>query len=453
MNLNTDIIIIGAGITGLTIAHHLNRAGKKFIVLEKNNRIGGVINTIQKDGFTFENGPNTGVIGQPDVVELFDELKDSIQLEQGNELVNKRYILKNKKWIELPHGHKGITTPLFKWKDKFRLLGEPFRKPGTNPNETLAELVKRRMGQSFLDYAVDPFILGVYAGDPNQLVTRFALPKLYHLEQDYGSFIKGAIRKSKIPKTELEKRTNRAVFSFEGGLSNLTNALYQSAGPSNFILDTQKITINPNSDGTFKTSYLKNNKTIEITAKKVVTTIGSYALPDLLPFLEAEQKTNVSNLKYAKVIEASIGLKKWQGRSLDGFGILIPHIEKSNLLGILFMSSLFKNRAPKNGALLTAFLGGVRNEKLCDLPENDVVKILSKEFTEITLLNEFNPDLLELKRYTHAIPQYTANTEVRLEAIAQIESKYPGLNIGGNLRDGIGMADRIKQAKQIANSL
>jgi protoporphyrinogen/coproporphyrinogen III oxidase len=119
-----------------------------------------------------------------------------------------------KKWEPLPSGIiKGITTPLFTFPDKLRLLGEPFRKKGENPNETLADLVLRRMGKSFLDYAIDPFILGIYSGDPAKLVTKFAFPKLYRLEQDYGSFIKGALKKAKEPKTEREKKATKEIFS------------------------------------------------------------------------------------------------------------------------------------------------------------------------------------------------------------------------------------------------
>ena len=451
MNQKIDIVVIGAGVTGLTLTHYLKKRKKQFLVLEKENRPGGVINSVKKNGFLYETGPNTGVIGRPEVVQLFDDLGDSIHVEQGNDLVNKRYILKNKKWEALPHGPSAIITPLFTWKDKFRILGEPFRKKGSNPNETLAELVKRRLGQSFLNYAVDPFILGVYAGDPNQLVTKYALPKLYELEQTYGSFIKGSIKKSKLPKTELEKQTNRAVFSVEGGLSSLTDALYHTIGSEYFKFESSDIVVSPHEDGTYKVTYKNKDKKFEIIANQVVTTTGSHSLPELLPFIDNSWMKKLTNLKYARVVEVSVGFNKWNGRKLDGFGMLIPHLEKRDLLGILFMSSLFQNRAPKGGALLTIFMGGVRNDQLCDLNDDEIITILSKELLELTGLTEFKPDLLELQRYSHAIPQYSASTAERLEAIEYVEKNYVGLHIAGNLRDGIGMADRIKQATQIGN--
>lgn len=453
-NSHCDIVIIGAGVTGLTLAHHLNKKGKQFLVLEKANRHGGVINTQQKDGFTYESGPNSGVISHPEVVALFDELGEAVTLEKGNDLVKIRYVLKHGEWHALPSNPKvAITTPLFTLKDKFRVLGEPFRAPGTNPDENLADLVRRRLGKSFLDYAIDPFILGVYAGDPALLIPRYALPKLYNLEQKYGSFIKGAIKKRKEPKTELEKRTDRAVFSFEGGLSMLTDALYTSAGKEHFRLGAGDIRITRNPDETFQVTYSDEEGTHQVVANKVITTVGSIGLNDLLPFVPEGDMQHLMNLKYARVVEIAIGFNKWEGRPLNGFGGLIPHKEQRDLLGVLFMSSLFKGRAPEGGALLSVFMGGIRNEKLCDLSDRELLIILEKEFTDLMKLPGFDPQMVEIMRYSHAIPQYAINTGERLEAIEKVQRNYPGLIIAGNLRDGIGMADRIKQATIIAEEL
>ncbi|WP_430817319.1 protoporphyrinogen oxidase [Carboxylicivirga sp. RSCT41] len=447
------VIILGAGVTGLTLAHHLNKEGIGFKVIEKNDRPGGVVHTQSEKGFVYESGPNSGIISHPEVVALFDELGDAIKIEKGNDLVKIRYVLKNGEWHALPHSPKSaISTPLFTLKDKFRILGEPFRKKGNNPDETLAELVKRRMGDSFLDYAIDPFILGIYAGDPAQLVTRYAMPKLYNLEQNYGSFIGGARKKAKEPKTDLEKRTDRSVFSIEGGLSNLTAALLESAGAEHFLFGADNVTVELLDQG-YKVSYSVNGNNESITSDKIVTTFGSVGLKDTLPFINQQQMDHLTNLKYARVVEVSLGFDQWNGRALDGFGGLIPHKEKRDLLGVLFMSSLFKGRAPEGGALLTIFMGGIRNEKLCDLNDEDLMQVLEKEFTDLMKVPDFNPSMVKIKRYSHAIPQYGANTGERYKAIEEVQKQYQGLIVAGNLRDGIGMADRIKQASLIAKEI
>lgn len=206
----SQITIIGGGLTGLTLAFYLKRAGKKVTIIERNHEPGGVIRTFTEQGFTYEAGPNTGVLSSPELVQLFDDLGDTCSLEVANPNAKRRLILKDGSWEALPHNlSSAITTPLFSLYDKIRILGEPFRKKGSNPYETLDKLVARRLGKSFLDYAVDPFISGIYAGNPANLVTKFALPKLYNLEQNYGSFIRGAIKKRQEPKSELEQRLQK----------------------------------------------------------------------------------------------------------------------------------------------------------------------------------------------------------------------------------------------------
>ena len=439
-----DVVILGAGLTGLTTAHHLKKKGVDFCILEKGNRAGGVIKSGTENGFTWEEGPNSGVIANVEVLRLFEDLKDDCELELANENVKRRYILKGGNWQALPSGLKSaVTTTLFTLKDKFRILGEPFRSPGKNPNETLAELVIRRLGQSFLDYAIDPFILGVYSGDPNRLVTRFALPKLYNLEQKYGSFIGGTIKKGSEPKTEEEKKVTRGVFSTKGGLSSLIKALINKIGDENILTGISGLTVKSVEDYYLISYTDKEGNPIALKTKKVISTVGAHQLEQIFTFVDSEQMSKITNLYYARVIEIVLGFNQWKGIKLDAFGGLVPFKENRDILGALFMSSLFEGRAPKEGALFSIFMGGVRRSELCELSDDKIEGILKKEICSTMKLEEFNPDLLKIIHHQWAIPQYEADTEFRLKAVADLEEKYPGLVIGGNLRNGIGMADRI----------
>jgi protoporphyrinogen/coproporphyrinogen III oxidase len=448
----TDTIIIGAGLTGLTCAHYLARKGHDFLVVDKQPKVGGVIGTAQEEGFLYETGPNTGVVSHPEVADLFDELKELMTYENADESSEKRYVLKNGKWVALPSGLiGGITTPLFSFQDKLRLLGEPFRAPGTDPNESLAELVKRRMGPSFLNYAVDPFILGIYAGDPAQLVPKYALPKLYNLEQEYGSFIGGAIKKKRKENGPEAKKATRKIFSVVGGLKHFMEALHKSSGPDNCLLGVEQITVEKNGAGYLLKGMDSKGKEIQIEAKKIISTVGAYALRSLFPFFANDHLSKIENLHYTRVIEVAVGFNKWEGRPLDAFGALIPHLEKRDILGIMFMSSLFAGRAPDGGALMTIFIGGVRRQELCDLDDNGVNELLERELTDLLELKEFKPDLLKIMRHKHAIPQYRGDSAARYESIEALQNENPGLILAGNIRDGIGMADRIKQGKMIAD--
>jgi oxygen-dependent protoporphyrinogen oxidase len=447
---NIDVVIIGAGLTGLTLGYYLAKAGKKIMLIEKAERAGGVINTVSKEGFTFETGPNTGIIGTPELVELFDDLEGEVQPEIADPKAKNRWILKKGEWHALPGGlWQGITTSLFSMKDKLRVLGEPFRKPGNNPDETLEELVIRRLGKSYLDYAVDPFISGIYAGDPARLVTRFALPKLYNLEQNYGSFIKGAIQKGKEPKSPLEKRVTRDVFSVKGGLNNLTKTLAGNIGSKNILLGVPSIEIEPITGG-FRVKMPSPGR--ELVTEKIVTTIDAKSLPAILPFIPANDLDNLARVRYARVIQVVAGYKKWDGIPLNAFGGLIPSRENFSSLGILFPSSIFKNRAPVGGALLSAFAGGIKKPGIFEKSDTEIARTVLGEI-QATLKTSKQPDLLEIFRYNKAIPQYEKSSNQRYMAIEKVQSDFPGLIIGGNLRDGIGMADRVKQAKHIANKL
>ena len=443
------VAILGAGITGLVTAYYLKKAGIAFRIFEKSTHIGGVIDTREQDGFVYERGPNSGVIANAETAEFFEELGNRCKLEIANASSAKRLIWKEGKWHALPSGITGgITTPLFSLKDKLRLLGEPFRKKGDNPNETLAHLVIRRMGQSFLDYAIDPFILGIYAGDPDYLVPKYALPKLYRLEQDYGSFIGGAIKKKREKKSPGEKKVTREIFSVDGGLRNLTNTLTAILGEENIETGCEDISVTKSGN-----NFHVHRKGQQEDFSHLVSTVNAGVLPQLFPFVEAKQWQPITNLVYAKVTEVAVGFKKWNGIPLDAFGGLIPFKEKRNLLGVLFMSSLFKSRVPKGGALLTTFVGGTRKPELAELNEEALYKLVKKEL-EITMgLQNAEPDLFEFATHQQAIAQYGADSEERFRAIANIELLHRGLYLAGSIRDGIGLADRIKQAHFMAEDI
>lgn len=451
--IQADVTVIGAGLTGLTVAFYLARAGRKVAVIEKQDRIGGVIQTIQKDGFIFETGPNTGVFSSPELVRLFDDLGDRCRPVFANGKAKQRWILKSGKWHALPSGLvSGIRTPLFSWHDKFRILGEPFRKRGTDPHETVSQLVRRRMGRSFLDFAVDPFISGIYAGDPDRLVTSYALPKLHRLEQQYGSFIRGGIKKAREPKDALTRRATKAVFSVEGGLQGLTDALGDAVGTDRFWLSANNLSVSPTNNG-YQSVFRQHGCDTVITSPKVISTTGSHAVPEFMRFPDLSDLQPVKQLEYAKVVQVVAAYHHWPGRELTAFGGLIPSRERRNALGILFTSAIFPGRTPEGGAILSVFMGGRRRPDIHDLDDEQIRKMALQEIRETLDTGESVPDHLELFRYRHAIPQYEVDSGERFEAIRRIETAYPGLVLAGNMRDGIGISDRVKQGYNVAQEV
>ena len=454
MDNTHDIVIIGAGLTGLTTAFALRNKNRNVTILERADRVGGQIQSHHVNGFVFESGPNTGVVKYPEVMDLFHSLNDGCKLEIAQVSAKRRLIWKGNKFHELPSGLlSAITTPLFSTYDKLRILTEPFRAKGNNPDESVAELTKRRLGTSYLDYAVDPFLAGVYAANPTMLPTKYALPKLYDLEQDYGSFILGAIKKARQPKTDRDKTATKEVFSTHGGLSSLTNAMADRIGSDNILLNAKSISITPSADG-FDINYTVNGEQHNIKCNKVVTTCGAYALSALLPFVDSDIMQSITSLKYAPVIQVGVGIADTKGVNHSAFGGLVPSKEKRDVLGILFPSDCFAERAPQKGAAYAFFIGGMRHPEMINLSDEEIKRhVIDDLHSMMKYPTTIQPEAINIYRHDKAIPQYESSTGNRLKSIDLLQQTYPGLVIAGNLKDGIGMGDRIKQAYDIAASM
>ncbi len=458
--IDTPVVIIGGGLTGLAAAAQFDKCNVPFVLLEKSHRLGGQIQTRHQSGYTYEVGPNTGSVSAPEVVELFDYAAPTAKLEVADPASECRWIWKGSRFHALPNGPvSGLSTPLFSWRDKLSLPFEPFRKRGTDPNETVGHLAQRRLGKSMVDYAVDPFIGGVYAGDPYHFITRFALPKLYALEQNYGSFIGGSIRKAfSEKKTARDRLATKKVFSAEGGLDNLVQGIYLRAKQKGqFVLSTRDILLQEGPNKTWQVSYLdESDRRHTLTTQFVVTTVRGDQLVPILPPTIADEAGVLSDFPYAPMIEVVVGFDHLPGVTRNAFGGLVPSREHRNVLGILFPSSCFRGRVPhSDSALFTLFMGGMRDRHLFDgKSRNEIIRMgLDELYTMMQIPSGIEPSLLEMVQYTHAIPQYDQSYEKRFQALERIGRAYPTLVIAGGMRDGIGMAKRIAQGMEVAKKV
>ncbi len=450
-----EAVVIGAGLTGLTVAFYARKKGRDVEVLEREDRIGGQIRTYHEAGYTFESGPNTGVVSYPEVAELFADMGEACRLELARNSSKRRLIWKGTQFHALPAGlTAAFRTPLFTWYDKIRIIGEPFRRKGADPNETVGALTVRRLGYSYLRYVVDPFLSGVYAGDPMRLVTRYALPKLYNLEQTYGSFIRGAVAKAKEQKSDRDRLATKKVFSAHGGMGNLVDALGDAIGADRITIGAKGIVLVPDS-GRWRVEYTDaGGNACCIRCAKVVTTCGAYSLPALLPFVDKERMKAVNNLYYAPIVQVGVGVADTAGVGYNAFGGLVPSCERQNVLGILYPSACFEGRAPEQGAVFSFFMGGVRRPDFVDKSDEELLAIVDDALHRMLKLPDaVKADAVRIFRHRRAIPQYEGNTGERYAAIDSIERQYTGLRIAGNIRGGIGMADRIRQAVAVAAEL
>src|SRR5438270_825458 len=230
-----SVAVIGAGVTGLTAAFYLQRKGIPVMVYEASPRAGGVIQSVRRDGFLAEFGPNTILETSPTVAQLVVDAGLENRRLYPDTHAEARYLVRYGRLIEMPASPLGfLTTKLFSRQAKLAVLREPFlpaRRDGKE--ESIAEFILRRLGQEFLDYAVDPLVAGIYAGDPYKLSLPHAFPKLAQLEAKYGSLIKGQILGARERKKTREIAKDRAPkFSFDDGLQVLTDTLAKHLGDS-----------------------------------------------------------------------------------------------------------------------------------------------------------------------------------------------------------------------------
>lgn len=442
-----EIIITGAGISGLTTAYWLKKAGYKVVILEAKDEPGGAMITEKNKGFLIDYGPNSGLETTPLIRQIAEELNFSDQMIYANEASNKRYILKNNRLTPLPTDPLAfITSRLFSPFAKVRLMAEPFiGKSADGYYQSIAEFVKRRLGREFLDYAIDPFVSGVFAGDPNKLSVKSAFPKLYRLEEVYGGLIKGMIKGAKERKQNAEKsKQNAKMFTFVNGMQSFAQRLSEYLEDS--IIYNAKISKVSKSGSKFSVEFRTDNSDYDILADAVITTTPAYVTADYLGYLDKELDTRLRDIYYPPVKVLFVGYPKEHIKTkLDGFGFLIPSKENKNFLGAIWSSSIFPNRSYKDYAAFTLFIGGARNA--------DVFK-RSEEMTELDVLDEFqeimkidcSPIIKVSKTWENAIPQYNLGYIEHENYFGSFEEKNPGIFLSGNFRNGISVGDCVKNS-------
>ncbi|MCS7054261.1 MAG: protoporphyrinogen oxidase, partial [Ignavibacterium sp.] len=357
------VVVIGAGISGLTSAYLLTKKGFDITVLEKKADVGGSIETVVENGFLFDRGPNSALETTPIIAQLVEELNLKDELLYANKEANKRYILRDGVLNPLPMNPKDfITSKLFSTKAKLRLFLEPFiSRSNDGYYQSVAEFVTRRLGKEFLDYAINPFVAGVYAGRPEDLSVKSAFPKLYALEEEYGGIFIGTIRSIRKRKKRAEKSKQSAkMISFRNGMITLPKAIANSLG-ENVITNANVRSIIKSGDK-YKVTYDINNSTEEIFCDGILSTVPAFVAGNLLSNFDAKIKYHCDAIYYPPVLVYFLAYeKKSIGQTLDGFGFLIPEKEKKSFLGALWSSIIFPNRAGENFATFTLFIGGSRN--------------------------------------------------------------------------------------------
>lgn len=449
-----SIGIIGGGITGLTTAFRLKSAGKHIVLYEASPRVGGQVQSIRRDGYLAEFGPNTLLETSSVISALLRDLGlESHKIYAGNK-AKYRFIVRGKTPTPLPTSPASFfSTSLFSFAAKLRLLREPFiAKSFEKSEESVADFVRRRLGNEFLNYAIDPFVSGVYAGDPEKLSVVHAFPKLYALEQQYGSLIKGQIRGKKDRRKNGDVAKNSAgMFSFDDGLQVLIDTLHTKL-EQEIKLNTTVTKLERIPEG-WKVYYNDNGTEYINLHSSLILTIPAYQLAGLSHNIDGIDLSALKEIYYPPVASLALGFKKSDvTHSLDGFGMLIPKKENFHILGTLFSSSLFPGRAPKDHVLLTNYIGGARSPEFAEADESTQIEFVLKDL-RMLLGVRGEPRFTHQAFYKKAIPQYNIGYAKYKTLLNSFEGKAPGLFIAGNFRNGISLSDCITSADTIAKNL
>ena len=434
-----DIIILGSGISGLTLGFYLQKKNKDFLIFDSSKSIGGNISTKNEKGFICENGPNTVLINNESVKYLISDLKIKNDVIYPNKNNNKRFLIKKGKLIKIPMSlGQFIKSNILSLSAKIRIFFEIFIKKSDN-NFSVYDFFKRRFGKESHDVLIEPFLTGVYAGNTRKMSIKYVLKKIWDLEQNYGSVTLGFIKKK-------SRNISPKSFNFKNGLSNLTNTIHQK------IKDKIKFNSKITSISKIGNLYeITVNNDIKYRCNKLISTIPAYALSKII--FDKKLSQTLKKIYYCPIYVLHLGLEKQKIKNdISGFGVLTKPSDNKSFLGIIFNSRIFPHVAPSDKDLMTVMVGGTRQKQLLKTDKDllfdkivrDVRKLISYD-GQIIMKHDFLWD--------KGIPQYGLNHDYINKVIKNFENKNKDLHILGNYVNGISVSDCIEKASILSKKL
>jgi oxygen-dependent protoporphyrinogen oxidase len=453
-----NILVIGGGISGLACAWRLRQSGLPVLLLERSPRFGGVIDTVERNGFRFDVGPQSFSATQP-LATLIDELGLGAELLRADPRAP-RFILLKGRLVRAPLGPgQLLRTSLIGWPTKLRLFAEPFRH--THPpegDESIAAFVRRKFGDDLLANLVAPVISGVFAGDPEKLSLASAFPSVHRLEADHGSVIRGALK--------LRRRgggSRPPTSNFRKGMITLIEALAGKLGDAALHgVEITAIRRHAASDqAAFEVTYTDGGGRHSLEASSLVVATPTNQAARLLAEVEPRFGETLAKIEYASLAQVSMGFRLEQiaqrnaAGSLHGFGFLVPRGEHLRILGTVWNSSLFPGRAPETPhkmASFTSFVGGATDPEICAWSEDTIAETVRTELSSV--LGIAGPPVAEhVVRWERALPQYNLGYARIVESLNALCAATPGVFLAGNYLTGPSLGACVEQANSVADAV
>jgi len=445
--------IIGAGVSGLAAGYRLQQRGVSVHVLEASERTGGVIRSESTDGFLVEHGPNSVRAGAVALETIIEDLDLETERVWANDEAGTRYVVQDGRPIPLPHSVRSfLTTDLFSARAKVRLLAEPFIGRAATEEESVSEFTRRRLGPEALNYAVAPFVGGVFAGVPSDLSVQHAFERLAALEEESGSLFLGAIRKTLANRDEETADTPSGLFSFRNGLQTLPNALANTLG-DNITLNAPVRSLTHDGTAWQVTISPPDGPSRMRSFDALISTVPLHRLSRI----EVDTPVDLSPLAevpYPPLSVLALGYERDAiDHPLDGFGVLIPPVEDEfKILGTIFSSTLFPDRAPADHVLLTTFVGGARAPNRATSDSASLKRLVHRDLDALLGVNA-SPIFQRHIHWPHAIPQYELGYGAVKETLNALEACHPQIAFAGNYRSGVSVGDALTSGVEAAERI
>ncbi len=430
------VIIVGAGITGLTIGFWLKKKGIPFVLLEESPAPGGKIRSLSKRGFDLDLGPVTCAKNQA-LGRLIKEAGLESAVLLPSRAIRRRYIFSNGKLHAIePHPLKLLTNKIISFKSKLNWLKEVRLKPLARPeDESVSSFVQRHFGDEILQKIFDPVLSGIYAGNPDQLSVHSVLPMLKRLEGEYGSVMVGLWKNRK------SLNLKREIISLAGGFQSLTDALANEIGPS-LHLNAKVLAVDRSAD-TLEVVVADHGGSKKMRASRVILSLPALDAARLLVQFDEALAETLNSIKYNPVWQIYCVVKSEDFAGFDGFGFLIPSSEKMTLVGCIHNSGLFPGKTLPGFELFTLF---------CKTdPVASIARVLA-DFTSILKIRN-SPEVINIQKWSQAIPQPEVGHPQKIAAIKEFELKYTGIRFGGNYVSGVSVGDCVKYGESLAADL
>ncbi|HEY3579978.1 MAG TPA: protoporphyrinogen oxidase [Pyrinomonadaceae bacterium] len=465
------VVVIGGGISGLAAAHRLTEIDPSLslTLIEASDRLGGTIRTDERDGFLLERGPDSFISEKPEAVTLAKRLGIESRLVQTNHEHRRSFIVRNGRLRPVPEGFQllapsriwpFLTTDIFSLAGKARMAADlilPRRSVNGLSDESLASFVRRRLGREALERMAQPMVGGIYTADPETLSLRATLPRFLDMERHYRSVIIAMLRKARSQASAEKRGTSGARYSlflsFDRGMEVLVQALEQRLTQVEIRKETRVQSLSRTAASW--TIHLSSGETLA--ADALCLAVPASLAAELLSNVNQTLATQLDQIKYAST--ATINLAYHRAaiqHPLDGFGFVVPFVEKRSLIACSFSSVKFANRAPNDHVLLRAFVGGALQPTMFALEESAMLGRVEGDLRDLLRIND-RPIFAEVAKWKNSMPQYEVGHLDRVQAIENEVAQLPNLTLAGNAYRGAGIPDCIRSgesaAEKIINSL